>query len=151
MDEYTKWKKAELKGSCHLYDILGKAKLQGKKTSVVVSNWEWKEGVDCKRNFWGDRNILYLDCIVVMWLFTLVKNHRTVHSKRWILQYENYTSIFSKWGWDSNSSSPFFAFLVTAQHPVLKALFSWGEMSWFSHSEQCFASGTRGQPTKNGP
>ena len=46
---------------------------QGNLAGRVLTT-EWHQGT-----FYSDRNTLYLDCVKVVWLYTFVKCHRTLH------------------------------------------------------------------------
>lgn len=81
-----------------------------------------KRGADGKGNFWGDGNIFYLDGDSAYTIVCIFQKNRIVHSKGWILQNENSTSILKNGRWDSSFFFLLVAFPVTGQHSVLKAL-----------------------------
>ena len=86
MNNYTKWKKVDSKGSCQRIPFIGhsrKSEMTGKEASwVVVGSWGWGRGLT-PEGVSEEREIFcILMVIVVTSLSAFVNNHRIFYSKR---------------------------------------------------------------------
>ena len=79
----------------HLYDTVIKGKPSVLKQTSGFQGLRKRTGVTE-----GPKNIArvmqlspLLTAGVVIWLYVLIKTHRTIHTKKWIFMYANYTSI----------------------------------------------------------